>query len=127
MFPLVCSAQWELDRYVASNCSVWSTSTTVSQLKCELVPGIGTDLYWTLTIGRQRANSTWGPTSYGRPIISSFAGLGAVDASTEGFQVRMTDAKPRVAGRSLTWVAVIVLARAGAICVASHRRCLFSG
>ena len=58
-----------------------------SQMKCETAAGVGPNLYWTLSIGSQASNTSAGPTSYGKPVISLFSGDGAANASTSGNQV----------------------------------------
>ncbi len=73
--------------YVATNCTVSSASISASALQCITAPGIGADLYWSVTIGGQAAGTTVGPTSYGSPIVSSFDGAGSANAFTSGNQV----------------------------------------
>ncbi len=74
--------------YIAVNCTVVAATSSSSQLRCITVPGVGHSLFWGVTFGTQAASFRVGPTSYGRPVVSSFTGDGAVSAATSGSQVR---------------------------------------
>ena len=62
-------------------CSVIESHTKIN---CTTVPGTGADLKWTVVISDQK--STVPSTAYGPPVITSFTGNGAINASTEGGQ-----------------------------------------
>lgn len=71
--------------YTATDCVVSYTDASLSTVSCVTAPGIGTDLVWQLSIAGLASNIA-GNTSYGRPVVSSFAGDGFAQASTEGNQ-----------------------------------------
>ena len=79
--------QGDLEAYTATNCTVVLATAPLSQIRCITAPGIGAGLYWRVTVGSQVAPSVVGPTAYGRPVVSSFAGVGSADAATTGNQV----------------------------------------
>lgn len=76
--------------YSASGCTVVSASLgSVSQMSCVTGVGVGSGLAWSLVLGGQTASLPNGAvtSSYGRPIISSFSGVGSSNALTVGNQV----------------------------------------
>ena len=85
---LAFGLQGNTSLYEASNCKVVSASQSLSQLQCITGVGVGSSLYWTLSIAGQVASATAGPTSYGRPVLSAFSGTGADGGVTTGQQVR---------------------------------------
>ncbi len=75
--------------YTAQACEVVDAGPDGSVLQCISAPGTGGDLYWTVTVGNQTADNQVGPTSYGWPVIASFAGLPARSGATEGLETVM--------------------------------------
>ena len=61
-----------------------------SQLSCVTAAGVGANLVWSMVIGSQTASTPNGAvlSSYGRPVVSSFSGVGSSNAATVGNQVR---------------------------------------
>ena len=84
---LACPNQGNPNSYTATNCTVVAAAHAGSQLRCVTAPGIGPGLLWGLTMGTQAAPARVGPTAYGRPVISTFAGVGSVGGLTAGNQV----------------------------------------
>ena len=69
--------------YLAENCSV---SIPHSEIMCATIAGAGTGLLWNLKIDGQISRVS--TTDYAAPMISRFEGPGAVQANTDGGQVR---------------------------------------
>ena len=74
--------------YTAASCVVTAASPTMSQATCLTAPGIGKGLQWRICVSAQ-CSALAGNTSYGRPIVSYFTGVGSGLANTEGNEVGM--------------------------------------
>ena len=85
-YRLLCSRflQSNLTRYQATSCTV---SVAGVQITCATAPGVGANLYWSLTLATQSTSTPIGPSAYGRPVISTFAGAGSTGGLTTGAQV----------------------------------------
>jgi len=68
--------------FVASNCVL---DLPHDRLNCTTVVGASRNLIWKIIIDGQESVSP--TTAYGQPIITSFSGVGAIDANTDGGQL----------------------------------------
>jgi hypothetical protein len=82
---MLCALQSGVE-YVATSCVVVLATPLSSQATCMTTQGIGRNLQWRVCVADQ-CSGLAGNTSYGRPIISQFAGVGAGLANTEGNEV----------------------------------------
>ncbi len=103
-----------------------------STLQCVTVEGVGKGYYWMATVGNQSTASV-GPSSYGKPIIAAFDGVGSSLALTVGSQVRRRSRavdlrclalSPRVF--IVRWSAIHVRLRCGVISDSPPRGCWFA-
>ena len=69
--------------YIALNCDINSPHES---LYCTTVEGVGKDLQWLLTIGRQTSVDADGYSTYRAPVIFGVQGQGANEANTAGGQ-----------------------------------------
>jgi hypothetical protein len=93
------------DKYLAVGCSLASAQTTIT---CTKQPGVGVNLFWRITVGDQPSDVFVDTaTSYSKPVIESFSGVGASDASTRGGDEVTIDGSHFGPQSYMTWTVTI--------------------